>query len=368
MKTYRYFFILLLGCLLPACVHAPVPEPPGTRLVQVQLSLEDSCATKLGNLDYDLDEKPITRWAWFVFDQDSGALVFKGLAQPGESVTRSFPTGVYDIFAIGNYPLTGRYALDFDALFTRNQFFALKTGLEDNAPGELVMAGTTENGRLEVLQTSGDELLEASLHLQRLVSKITLESVTRLFSSATLGAREMRLKHVYLTNVCTESRYARDFGTADLPVNAAEWYNAMGWHHAAGRTPLPAIDRLVGERGLDLPLVQEQTTGIGRSFYYFPNPMDESADSHAESWAGPRCTRLVLETELGGRTYYYQATLPREYAGVPVGRNAALSIRCTLTKPGSMDPEQEIPGAMEVSFSSTVVNDWDITYTVNEES
>ena len=250
--------------------------------------------------------------------------------------------------------------------WTKNRFLALKARLSDNGTGSMLMAGSSPDTEPVVLSKENPEA-EITLHLKRLVSKITVVSITRRFESPTLGTKQLTLKHIYLTNIIPETFYARDFRAEELPSSQQSWYNAMGWHHSGGLAEDVETDRFLCERNLNRELPQNGTAHMNLSFYFYPNPLPLQADSHAPVWAGPRCTRLVLETELEGKTYYYQATLPKEEGQPSISRNTAFQVRCSLTRLGSTDPEQLIPGSLEAEFSA-VAGNWDDNYDVTEKS
>ena len=73
-------------------------------------------------------------------------------------------------------------------------------------------------------------------------------------------------------------------------------------------------------------------------------------------------TRLVLEAQIGEQTYYYAVTLP-----VSQRNQVYLIEEAVIRKPGSLDPEQDEPGAIEVTFS-TSPDDWSPDYNVTETS
>lgn len=363
-------YLLLLGLALGVWSCRMPDEPAGEDgppAGQVRLSLIESApsATKMSGLTYALDEAPVNHWAYFVFERSTGSLAYRGTVEQGGNVTRTFRTGVYELCVMANYPVSGEHAPDLSSIRSMSDFQGLKAYLADQSLGSLAMAGLT---LLTVQQTEGDEVTEVEIHLRRLVSKVTLDSVSRNFTNASLAEQDIVLKHVYLTNVYPETRYAGDYGPEELSADQENWYNAMGWHSPSGLAASLLIDSFVGERDVNLPLPQGSLLSLERSFYFCPNPVLPSADSHESVWNGPRCTRLILETELGGWTYYYQASLPKEDSPTPLSRNTAFRIRCTLTGLGSLDPEQDIPGAMEVCFEAETEELWDATNSVHENS
>ncbi|MBQ6911821.1 MAG: hypothetical protein IJQ35_06630 [Bacteroidales bacterium] len=352
--------------LLAACEKenpgSPGPSPADVAVVHLSVSGADGASTKLSGLDYELHEEPVDHWAWFFFERSTGSLAAMGTAGRAEKVTKTLRTGVYDVFAIANYP----ESVDLGAIRTRNRFLALRARLSDNGTGSMLMAAGTADSEGVVLSKERPEA-EITLHLKRLVSKITVSGITRRFESPSLGEKQLTLKHIYLTNVYPETLYARDLTKEELPDSQASWYNAMGWHHPGALAEDRETDRFLAERNLDLNLPQNGTAGLNLSFYFYPNPLPFQADSHAPDWNGPRCTRLVLETELDGKTYYYQATLPKDDGQPAISRNTAFLVQCTLTRLGSTDPEQVIPGSLEAVFTA-VTGAWEGDYDVNENS
>lgn len=372
----------VLSLLAASCSKtSPVPQDgpgdiPGltdgeSAQVRLRVSLGTSDPTKVSGVDYEAHEKPVRRWAFFIFERSGGSLAYRGSVDGGSPVTKTLRTGTYDIYVVANQPVTGSHAVSTSAIYTRAQFQALTAFLEDNGMGELQMAGSAG-----FTVVKSDDVQEVVVHLKRLVSKVCLESVTRAFDNAALAAKPMSISRVYLTNVIPRSRYCADLTMDDLTgpsspfrsVGRDTWYNAMGWHADGSMSPSGLMDALTLRSDVNAPIAQGATVRLDESLYFMPNPMSPADDSHDAEWSGPRCTRLIIETVIDGRTYYYQATLPKEAGDAPILRNSAFGVKCRLTKPGSTDPEQYIPGVIDVTFTALPQSDWDNVYNVNEES
>ena len=70
----------------------------------------------------------------------------------------------------------------------------------------------------------------------------------------------------------------------------------------------------------------------------------------------------ALEAQIGDRTYYYPVTLPESQ------RNRTYLIEEAVIRTlGSLDPEKDQPGSIEVTFR-TSTEDWSPAYTVTETS
>lgn len=367
---YKYLSFFSLGIMLLAalaCGKESSEEESLAATGRVYIRLSGSTpSTKLDGVVYERDEKPVSHWTFFLFESSTGQLVYRETVNDSSGVERMLPTGSYELFAMGNYPTAGAYGVDVSVIITREQFLALKAGLADNAPGAFVMAG---NSSFTVEESAPDEApQEISVRMKRLVAKLSLESVTRAFASSSLADKPLTIKHIYLTNVYGEARYGSDYTASSLSGERSLWYNGGGWHREGSMAPSAAADLLTCERNLNLTLPQGETLSMGRSLYFYPNPLNPADDSHAENWEGPRCTRLVLETQLDGKTYYYQATLPQNAECTAQVRNTAFSVSCTLTGLGSTDPEQELPGGMELQFRAEPGEGWDEDHSVTEES
>lgn len=376
----HFIAVLFMAALLlpPSCngySHPAAPGIPEEEVQRVRIILSRP-STKAGGIDYGRDEEPVGRWAYFLFEHFSGSLACRGEVEEGEAAVRTLRTGEYDIEVIANYPVTGAGAVNVSAIGTRAAFDALKVTLDRNAPGAFVMAGTTEDGNgnripFRVAPSPDGDVQEAGVHLRRLVSKVTVSGITRRFTNASLAAKPLTLKGIYLTNVYTEARYGLDYAAPELGTSRSLWYNALGWHKEGSAPVSAGVDALVGERNLQLPLAQGETAAPEVNLYFLPNPVLPSADVPSSGWTGrARCTRLVVWVQVEGRDYYYPATLPKEDAYAPIGRNSLFSVRCTLTGLGSAEEDDWIPGAMEVSFEPVLKNDgsWDAVSPVSEES
>lgn len=376
---------LLAGLLLAAsCTR--LPEPAVSAIPEEESALtEDSGRvriivtdplTKVGGIDYNRDEKPVGRWAFFIFEHSSGHLVYRGEVTGEPAATKRLLTGQYDIEVIANYPVSGQDAVHVSSIGSREDFDALKVSLGQNALGSFVMAGTTvdADGKripFTVVKSEGEDAQEAGICLNRLVAKVVVSGITRNFTNPSLGAKSLTVKGIYLTNVYTQARYASDYADGELDTSRSLWYNALGWHKGGSAAVSEAVDALVSERSINRTLSQGGTADLDVSLYFFPNPTRPSTDVPSSEWTGSaRCTRLVIWVQVDGRDYYYPATLPKEDAYAPIGRNSVFSVHCTLLALGSQEEDDWIPGAMEVSFKPVLKNNggWENVYSISEES
>ena len=224
-----------------------------------------------------------------------------------------------------------------------------ESALGDNAPGRLVMAG-----RRSVTVPVPDGSVQR-IGVDRLVCKAGIRKVSVQFENPDLAARPFRLRGIYLTNCYGKSRYGSDWTADDILSTTSVWHNRMGFHSETG------VDGLLAETGLDIPVTADRPHTQEHVFYFYPNPLPASADTRSGTWSR-RKTRLVLEAQIGERTYYYPVTLPESQ------RNRTYLIEeAVIRKLGSLDPEKDEPGAIDITFS-TSPDDWSPAYNVTETS
>ena len=317
-----YCTALLGGLLLLAGCHRAAP-PGGVEVVFSVLG-ETTRATGTAG------EAAVDDWALLLYRD--GRLAEAGTSSSGSAIRKTLLAGDYTAYAVVNPP-----ASFAPAGFTDPGALAgAESALGDNAPGRLVMAG-----RRTVTVPVRDGSVQR-IGVDRLVCKAGIRKISVQFANPDLAALPFRLKGIYLTNCYGKSRYGSDWTAGDILSDASAWYNRMGFHSEVG------VNGLLAETGLDIPVTA-------------PNPLPGTLDTRSGTWARRR-TRLVLEAQVGERTYYYPITLPESQ------RNRTYLIEEAVIRTlGSLDPEKDQPGSIEVTFR-TSTEDWSPAYTVTETS
>lgn len=335
MKAKRT--VLLLGFfLLAGCHRAALPGEGGVEVVFSVLGEE----TRVTGTDA---ERAVDNWALLLYRD--GRLVEAGTSDSGSSIRKKLAAGDYTAFAVVNPPASFVPA-GFPEL---TSLLAAESSLGDNTPGRLVMAGSRT---VTVPVPDGGT---QQIGVDRLVCKAGIRKISVGFTDPLLAARPFVLKGIYLTNCYGKSRYGNDFEPADIVSDAGLWHNRMGYHSEG------AVDGLLAKTSLDVPITTGSPHTHEHSFYFYPNPLPETLDSRSETWTRRR-TRLVIEAEIGGRTYYYPITLPASQ------RNKTYIIEeAVIRRLGSKDPEKDEPGAIDVVFR-TDTDDWSPEYNVTENS
>ena len=328
----------LLGSLLilGGCHRA---APPGPGSVEVVFSVLGETTRATGTDG----EAAVDDWALLLYRD--GRLAEAGTSSSGSAIRKTLPAGEYTAYAVVNPPASFAPA----GFPNPDALAGAASALGDNAPGRLVMAG-----RRTVTVPVRDGSVQR-IGVDRLVCKAGIRKVSVQFKNPALAARPFRLKGIYLTNCYGKTRYGSDWTAEDILSTASVWHNRMGFHSEAG------VDGLLAETGLDIPVTADRPHTQEHVFYFYPNPLPASLDTRSGTWTRRR-TRLVLEAQIGDRTYYYPVTLPESQ------RNRTYLIEEAVIRTlGSLDPEKDEPGSIEVTFR-TSTEDWFPSYPVTETS
>ena len=328
----------LLGSLLilGGCHRAAQPGPGNVEVVFSVLGE----TTRLTGTE---GESAVDSWTLLLYRD--GRLAEAGISSSGSPIRQMLPAGDYTAFALVN----PQVSFDPAGFPSPSTLAAAESALGDNAPGRLVMAG-----RQTVTVPVPDGSIQR-IGVDRLVCKAGIRKISVQFENPDLTALPFSLKGIYLTNCYGKARYVSDWDTGDIVSDASMWHNRMGFHSEA------SVNGLLAETGLDIPVTANRPHTQEHVFYFYPNPLPEALDTRSGTWIR-RKTRLVLETQIGERTYYYPITLPESQ------RNKTYVIEeAVIRKPGSLDPEKDEPGSIEVTFS-TSPDDWFPEYNVTETS
>ena len=335
MKT-KYTALLFPFLLLAGCSRADLPENGTVEVVFSVLGEKTRVTSAEG-------ERAVDNWTLLLYKD--GRLAEAGTSDSGSAIKKKLAAGDYTAFAVVNPPLSFQAA----AYPELSALAGAESALRDNAPGRLVMAGSRT---ITVPVPDGGT---QQIGVDRLVCKAGIRKISVQFTNPVLAGQPFLLKAIYLTNCYGKSRYGSDLSATDILSDASCWHNRMGFQ------PDGDVNELLSERGIDATLTADKPHLQEHTFYFYPNPLPETMDNQSGTWSR-RHTRLVIEAQISGRTCYYSVTLPAS------GRNKTYIIEeAVIRKPGSQDPEQEMPGTMDVTFS-TSTDDWSPTYTVTETS
>lgn len=226
----------------------------------------------------------------------------------GSALSLTCTTGEKKIVALINAPAETSVA-NIDELRARI------VDLNECEAGSIVMSG-------EVTKTLSVSSIVA-MQVQRLAAKVAVSDVNLDFALDAHKNLPFRIKAIYLINVAGTRAYMAD----NVPTT---WYNKGGYIQET------SLDFLYDEVASG-QVANEDSYTTEHYFYCYPNTTATK-------------TRLVVEAEIGGNTYYYPVTLDQ------VSPNTAYTYSLTITRLGSDSPDSPVVDGM-VNFSVTV-KDW----------
>lgn len=274
-------------------------------------------ATKVSGV---VPESDVESLQVFVFGAD-GQVQSSGIANEN-SLTLTCSTGEKQIAAIVNSP-------EIEGVNKLDDLNTLMSSFSHNEVGNFVMSGN-EN---KTLLSSGP----VEIMVSRLVSKVSLISVTRDFKLQQHKNMDFELISAFMTNVPEMLGYFNAQQSDEL-INDGE----------------TEIDEIISASGtllydnLNIPIAQGATVDVGNYLYCYPNVLDDTS----------RPAYLVVQTRLGDGIYYYCVELPK------MESNKCYNVSLTVTMPGSLTPN--VPVQKEDAVFSVSVSDWSGNIDVNE--
>ncbi len=312
MKTKLLFAaaaILAASCNQIQTVEEEVQNTKSDDTVKVTVNIKGAPVTRSTSIGSE-NEDEITDYQIFVFDASSGAIE----SYVKDANTLNVSTGAKDFVAMINCPE------DLKKVGTKADLMAKTSLLKNNSSDHFEMIGSKR------VTIEGDTKVE--LEVERMVSKVVIESVTTAFTSTYLASQTFTIKGIYLTNVVANNNYS-----LNLDANSIVWFNKL----KVDTTDSNEAKALTQDTGM----TDKVPYSTAHSFYCYPNSCTD--DSTAAEWA-PRHTRLVIDTTLG----YYTIKLP------VLERNKIYTVKnLNITKKGSANPWEDIT-TYNATFEITV--------------
>ena len=169
-----------------------------------------------------------------------------------------------------------------------------------------------------------------SLNLEPLLSRIVLRRLSCDFSGTTHEGESLENVCAYLINVS---------GTASASLETPSRRTVFN----STRLSRQDLDAFAHPEMLyhEIGTVDSSQEPLDLEFFCYPNILSEES-------LGQEFTRLVVQGELGGRTYYYPVNINQEGFGYSCGpkgidRNVSYMIDLKITREGSDDPDVPVP-------------------------
>lgn len=248
------------------------------------------------------------------------------------TVSASVPIGVggHSVYAAVNV------STDLSSCSSPSALTSTVSYLKDNTSAGLQMVGSKSN----LTFTRGGDV---RIDVTRFASRVEIDEITCAFTAAAFTSQEFKITGIYLINVNGACPFSQT-------VTTGTWFNQLGY--VSGD-----CNNMISEK-FSTPIVLQTSAGAVTAhstphyFYCYPNPT--STDTHGGSFS-PRYTRLVVETTLGTKTYYY----PIDIVGTSniISPNTAFTVtKLTITGPGVDNPDDKLDQG-SINFSLKI-KDW----------
>lgn len=242
----------------------------------------------------------------FVFDKNG---IYEASTQSNSStLSLTCTTGEKQVVALVNAPLEENVK-NIAELRSRT------ADLDDCSTDNIVMSGET-TATLTASTT-------ISMQVERLAAKVAVADISTDFELDAHKELPFEIKSIYLVNVAGDRAYLSD----NTP---SSWYNKSQYIEDASL-------EFLHDAVTDGQIVNGENYGTEHFFYCYPNSTSTK-------------TRLVVEAEIGGYTYYYPVTLDT------VSPNTSYSYNLTITRLGSDSPD--VPVAEGSVIFTVTVKDW----------
>ncbi len=245
-------------------------------------------------------------------------------------------TGAKIIYAIAN-----SHKADWTNVKTLSQFKTVLGGLKDEQLKNFTMTGSVE----ATLQVTSS----VNISISRLVARVKLASIKTDFAGTPYQGSALENVKVYLTNVSADKLYA----------NGANASNATVYNHKE------VVAEQVELCNASMPgmLYDEISQSVNDAGYTTAHYFYCYENTLAAETTDKRFTKLVIQGDLNGHTYYYPISINQEGFGYSsandhagVKRNTAYSVEVTICRPGSNDPDKELEhGALTANVN---ILDW----------
>lgn len=242
----------------------------------------------------------------FVFDKNG--LYETSSRATASTLSLTCTTGEKNIVALVNAPIEG-------SITNIAELRSRTSDLSDCSSGHIVMSGELT----EELTSS----TTVTMQVERLAARVAVSQITTDFELEAHQNLAFEVRSIYLINVAGERAYLSN----NTPT---KWYNKGQYADATSLEFLRDVVNL-GR------IANGESYDTEHYFYCYPNATSTK-------------TRLVIEAEIGGYTYYYPITLNA------VEANTAYTYNLTITKLGSNSPD--IPVADGTVNFTVTVKDW----------
>lgn len=334
MKKLLYS-TLFLSLALASCDIVEFKDPAQPKAAdiawgQVSFTLAGDAAMVSTRSTTQAAESAVTNLQVLVFNSTDNLVAYAN-ANSG-TLSATVPLGIsgHKVFAVTNV------SEDLSGCSSPSALTSKMSYLKDNSLSALQMLGSLDNQTF----TSGSTV---NIEVRRFASKVEIDEIVTAFTAAAHKAQTFVITGIYLINVNGSCPYSQ-------VAASGTWYNQM--EYVSGECNALIADKFSAPVTVQNASGQVTPYTTKHYFYCYANPT--TTDAHRGTWS-PRRTRLVVETQLGSRTYYYPIDIVG--TGNILDLNTSYTVtKLTITGPGVDHPDDLLDNGT-VSFTVTV-KDW----------
>lgn len=306
MKTPKKILMVASAAILAGAVSCNKTDSPAqTEGTPAELTLNISNGAFTKAAINEENENKVNNVQIFVFRKD-GELDAYATSTQKNDIKVSCTTGPKDVYALVNAP-------DGSKISKKSELEATTSKLSDNSLTNFVMIGS----KAVDMTPAVNETIEVS----RIAARLTVSKITATFTSQAYKQMEFKVNKIYVVNAAGDVNYKLE------KKAPATWFNKMAYTTSG-------VDELLYANASDTKITEETPFDTPVSFYTYPN--STQTDSQAETFSA-RFTRVVVETTLGGKTYYYPVSIEN------IESNKYYNIKnLTITRPGSLSPDTPV--------------------------
>ena len=327
----RGLFMAFVAIASLACSKENPSEqvPEGTQMATLEVNVSDGVATRATSVKDSQIGTAAGDIQVLVFNSAGNLVGFGENAASSSSISMSVPTGSVKCYAVVNSSENLKTITKESGLLAKTSY------LKNNSVTKMEMIGSAS-------KTIAAGANSVSIPVKRFAAKVQIDKITPAFTAPAHKAQEFKLTGIYLVNVNGSCPYTltSTAGSTDY------WYNKM--KYVSGDCNALISDKLSSPVTLQASADAVTPYTTAHYLYCYPNPV--TTDSSSSTWSN-RYTRLVVETTLGGTTYYYPVNIP-----APAANTLYQITNMKITGLGSDSPDKIVEkGSISVSIT---VTDW----------
>ena len=327
----RGLFMAFVAIASLACSKENPSEqvPEGTQMATLEVNVSDGVATRATSVKDSQIGTAAGDIQVLIFNSAGNLVGFGENAASSSSISMSVPTGSVKCYAVVNSSENLKTITKESGLLAKTSY------LKNNSVTKMEMIGSAS----KTIATGANSV---SIPVKRFAAKVQIDKITPAFTAPAHKAQEFKLTGIYLVNVNGSCPYTltSTAGSTDY------WYNKM--KYVSGDCNALISDKLSSPVTLQASADAVTPYTTSHYLYCYPNPV--TTDSSSSSWSN-RYTRLVVETTLGGTTYYYPVNIP-----TPAANTLYQITNMKITGLGSDSPDKLVEkGSVSVSIT---VTDW----------